>query len=199
MKLRIQAALFIVSTLSHADAETLSKDGLVDEWLQLWSACRLAIEYAYPLNASGRTASSVSADPYYDRTRTWSDSISRFIVVEGEWDQRDGTVRRVCNVMISPAADPLTPLELASIVAAYDAEAARLIAVATHVERNPDPLFAIVRGVGQISQNPRDCVTISYLTAEVAGGFFSSGTGERADDACGGAAFLNEHDPDHDM
>ena len=188
----------IAMSLSPTASGTVETDDVSASWLDLWTRCRTAIETVQALNVDGLSPVEIPAnDGEYPFARddfshsAWMRDGDRFLIVEGEWRRHDGTVRRGCDVRLTPDAALLSEVEEALLVRAFLIERWSLIAIDIHEIRNPDPIFPISLGVGPIEENLNGCRVISTLIADSRIDFFTSGTGEQARLGCAGASFLD--------
>lgn len=187
---------------------TAAAGAVADDWLELWTRCRLSIEDAVPINSSGLIdlglttesrpsqiidGTMVSPELHFQQKR-WSDPKSGFIVVEQELLEKADRVRRSCDVELSPDGNGLRIDERRSIVELFVSERDRLIAEGNHVVRDPSKIADVALGVGPVVVNANGCVVISAIMmslSESAKGKidFISVNGEQAS-VCGGPSLL---------
>lgn len=191
-----RALVFAVLSVWLASADTVSAESLSERWLDLWTRCRVAIEEVRLLDTEGLNLVELAPNRHYKSQRGWWRDGDRFLVKEVEWRRRPG-IRRGCDVVLAPEAQPLSEAEEAILFRTFLIERSRLIAESTHQIRNPDPIFPIVPlGVGPKVKNANRCQVASAIFIDPTSDFFTSGTGEQVFGDCVGLSFLNsEEDP----
>ena len=192
-----RALVFVALSVWLASVDAVSAASLSERWLDLWTRCRVAIEEVRPLDTEGLSPLEHPADSRgHDAQRNWWRKGDRFMVQEGEHNERPG-VRRGCDIMLAPDALPLSEMEEAALLRTFVIERSRLIAESRHEVRNPDPIFPIVPlGVGPLHKNANRCSVISHIMFDPTSDFFISGTGEQNRSGCVGLSFLDgEEEP----
>jgi hypothetical protein len=191
--------LALVAVLLALADNALAEQHLIEQWRDLWTRCRIAIEDAKPLNVDGLSPVTTLPETYektvrrYDNWRIMRRRQDRFAILEAEYRKHNG-VRRICDVTIAPDAKPLNHDEEAVLARAFLIERAKLIANRTHETRNPDPIFPIIPlGVGPTKKNQNGCSVISFFMFDLSTNFFNSGTGEQVfNQGCAGSSFLKD-------
>lgn len=198
---RVVRVLFCLFPLIvFAPPSAVADNGVYEDWIDLWTRCRVAIETGQPLNAEGLFLIEPPASSQYDSRndshRAWRREGNRFVLVEREWHlnwhQGDG-VRRGCEVILAPDTARLGELDEAILIRGFLVERATLMVNRTHEVRDPDPIFPIVGlGVGPISENANGCRVISFIYFGTADDFFWSGSGEQNRPGCAGLSLFND-------
>ena len=189
-----RALVFVALSVWLASADTVSAESLSERWLDLWTRCRVAIEEVRPLDTESLMPFELPPNRRYQAQRGWWRDGDRFIVHEFEWRRGQG-VRRGCDVVLAPEAQPLSEAEEAVLLRTFLVERAKLIGEQTHQVRNPDPMFPVVPlGVGPTVKNVNRCQVVSAIFIDPTSDFFTSGTGEQVFGDCVGLSFLNREE-----
>jgi hypothetical protein len=199
--------IFLLGLSGGASAD----ERLVQDWRDLWTRCRVAIENVQPLDTTGLTDLGFSIQhqpalhpegwpepimPAYDYPEhKWRLAGSRFFVREREWPPIDGKVRRGCDIHIAEDAAQITSAEETLLADAFRAERDRLLATGEYEMQDPTPPIASTAlGLRPLKPNANECRVISPLFVDTRPDmkpFFTSGTGEQAiHGICGGKPML---------
>ena len=200
MQLRMPNFLLaLVAVLLALADNALAEQHLTEQWSDLWTRCRTAIEDVKPVNVDGLLRLTTLPQDYektarrYDKWRVMHRGQDRFAILEAEYRKHNG-VRRICDVTLAPDAKRLNPDEEAILARAFLVERAKLIAHRMHEIRNPDSIFPIIPlGVGPKRNNQNGCPVISFIMFDLSSDFFNSGTAEQVlDRGCAGPSFLED-------
>lgn len=195
--------LFVFSLIPTAKAES----PIAEDWLSLWTKCRVAIETGKPLETTGLVDGGFSMKYIFGKTLTepknkfkpefdkvyrikttpdsmflqqkWHKPESRFSIVIQE---RPFSAHHACNLVLTDETKPITPDEEKILVAAFLAERERLIKAGKHEVRDPNEIFPTNFGVGPKKLNPNGCWVVSGLFIDTREGdkrFFQSPNSEQ--------------------
>lgn len=192
-----------------------ASDDLAQDWLDLWSRCRIAIETGTAFNAESLDDLGLKTQVrpplmagdltlmrgYEYEERSWGRSGSEFVVRETERPAGDGKVTRGCDVQFPSDTHVLSDATFSAIVSTFTKERERLIELGEHEIRDPDQIGPMAVGVGPVSKNRNNCRVISFLMVgspskgENAPRYFLSASGEQTiEDGCGGPSLLKPED-----
>lgn len=192
--------LFLTASMMAAPQTSVAD--VAGDWRDAWTRCRVAIESGEPILTDGLVeatqaeAEQFSIEPQFLETddrkvmmvpgrrapdQIWRSEGDLFWV--GIWFYEGETgVRRVCDVI---PVEPLTPSLRDSIEGVFNAERGRLVASETHKTMSYPPIPpASLSGFGSSAHNPNGRCTVSSISFELGGDWFSSGTGEQVEGAC---------------
>ncbi|WP_143534710.1 hypothetical protein [Notoacmeibacter marinus] len=190
---------------------TCASEDLSQDWFDLWSRCRIAIETGTAVDANGldnlglrtrikapfKVGEYIVLPGYEYEEQSWGRPGSEFVIREREYPRGNGKVARICEVSFLKDEHGLTDANLSVIVNTFTEERGRLIEMGGYEIRNPDPIFPVAVGVGPTSKNQNNCQVISYLQStpdlnnKDASRFFVSGTGEQTiHNGCAGPSLL---------